>query len=343
MGNSAPRAFPPRNTLIHHFPPRHYDNVSVSGLSREILPPLEDIWKQVITSYIIMRLGVLSRRRKGRSLVPPDAYMRLAAASFLFGRFPQQVFEEALNKNPKEPRLLMIMGISAFLQNDPKVREKGEKKILKAFEISKEQNQLRLDTALIFHNLAGHYYLTKDYPQAVNLYTRATKMRPNYPQAWYLLALAQRLSKNFDQAYLAIRKALELDSTKFEIWLEYFNIGASYHINSRFDRALNIYKECETVMPKNPELHLNKGSLYYVLGQYEEAVMSFKQAADLSPKNMEAKLGLAQSYKRSKRIIEAIEAYRQVLFLYPKSTEAQLDLDSLLLQNKSMDLKESSK
>ena len=65
-------------------------------------------------------------------VLPEDAYFKLATSSFVIGKSNELMLEKALEEDPASPLLNMLLGVSAFLHEDPQVRQAGERRAQEA-------------------------------------------------------------------------------------------------------------------------------------------------------------------------------------------------------------------
>ena len=259
-------------------------------------------------------------------LVPSDIYFRLSTAGFSSGKSYEHILEEALVRDPPSPLIHMLLGVSAFLQKDPEVRRQGEERIRKAFEIAGDTEWLRWNTALAYQNLATYYHQSKRYQEAVNLYARALKMRPNYPAALFNLGNALYAQGKIPEAIQTMQQAVQINPTNLRFLR---HLSTMFTEQNRFEEAVEVYRRALRIDPDNADLHLKSGILYTSEGRYVESALSFERAVALSPERVETHLKLAQAYEKSGRIEEAVREYRRALSLNPDNPEARHNLNTL--------------
>ena len=89
---------------------------------------------------------------------------------------------------------------------------------------------------------------------------------------------------------------------------------------SRYDVALDAYRNLLTRNPGSAELRLQMGSVYRLKGDLPEAIASFETAARLAPGNQNAWTSLAQAQTLSGRRKDAVASYRRALQIKPDPT-----------------------
>ena len=77
---------------------------------------------------------------------------------FDLGQPKRHILEHGLARHPNSSQLNMLLGASAFLLDDLELQQKEEARIRRAFEITENERQLRLDAALVYRNIGGYYH-----------------------------------------------------------------------------------------------------------------------------------------------------------------------------------------
>jgi len=130
---------------------------------------------------------------------------------------------------------------------------------------------------------------------AAELLEAAVVLDPDYAQAWALLALAHgdlywfledRTPARLEKMKLAVDRAFEINPKLPEAVLA----KAAYYYRGFYDyaRALELLRQAEQLIPKDPFVHFNLGLTLRRLGEYNKAVESFLNAAGLDPAYSEA-------------------------------------------------------
>ncbi len=181
----------------------------------------------------------------------------------------------------------------------------------------------------------------KRFEQAIPLYQRAIRLKPQGAFLHNNLCLAYGMSGGTELAVQACRRAIELDPELAEAhnnlgWIQYqrmlyaeaissckeairinpdfaqayFNLGNGYSALKRFEEAGNAYKQAIRLEFGFAEAHLNLGASLNQLGLFEEAVESYKRAVRLKPLLPETHLNLGMTYLRMGDKGSAIEEFK---------------------------------
>jgi len=102
---------------------------------------------------------------------------------------------------------------------------------------------------------------------------------------------------------------------------------------SKFDVAVNQYRELLMRHPTSAGLQLQLGSAYRRQGDLAGAIASFEAAVKLEPRNLSACALLAATLEESGRKADAIAAYRRVLQIDPENGVAMNNLAFLIADN----------
>jgi len=296
-------------------------------------------------------------------VVPADAYTRLVVRALGYGESYRHILERALAEDPLSPRLRMLLGVSALLERGAENRKDSEDRITKAYETAEDKAQFRYDTALAYQNLGFYYSGEECFDIAQQLYARALHWRPDYPvalsnlgnllygrgrlseaaqtyellveadsskaPAWSLLATLRRQTGRLDGAHSAILRAIRIDPSREDYWIEYGSIGALYHTGGQTDVACAIYEEVLEAVPNLATTHLNLGILLHDQGHYARAAACFERVIQLSPRRWEGHQALAETYEMLDRAEEALREYRRSLSINPDNAEGRRKMEAL--------------
>ena len=251
-------------------------------------------------------------------VLPFDIYLRLTHCALAAGESVEGILEHAATKDPTSPELNMLLGVSAFLRNDPHIQAAGENRIQTAIQTSENDKRLRLNTAVAFNNLAA-FYLYGDTQTAINLCYRALAYSSNYSPA--MINLASALYERGET-----EKSIEIFETASKIepsnWKVRMGLAQAYQRMGWTDKALQAYRQTVSLDPSIMEAHFNLGVHHLQRGKSEEAVEAFRQTLRLSPDFSRARHNLAIALTQSGRFQEAIQAYEAYLEFEPENWKA---------------------
>lgn len=143
----------------------------------------------------------------------------------------------------------------------------------------------------------------KKVDEAVQRFKDAIKVNNKIPLAWTNLAAACEAQKNWSGAVFAWRRALALDSKKYE-WRAY--MAADFLQMQRYADAAAVYKEMGTLWPTAAEPYLELGKVYEVRAE-----------------------GEADAAKKIDWLVQARNAYEEALRREPQSGDARAAVERL--------------
>ncbi|KAF9407552.1 hypothetical protein BGZ94_002648 [Podila epigama] len=127
------------------------------------------------------------------------------------------VCQQLLEKNPKDPKLLCIMG---DLDDDPE-------KFKEAWEVSGHH------FARAQRSLGAYYFKREQFEEAKTAYQLALKINPLFENSWYILGCAGMQLEDFDTAIEAFTRVVSIDINNGEAWN---NLAAIHmHRNDNLD------------------------------------------------------------------------------------------------------------
>lgn len=125
-------------------------------------------------------------------------------------------------------------------------------------------------------------------------------------------------------------------------------LGVIYHVEGRFNNAIESFEEALKINPHYTEATLNLAVLYNDLGEYKKAkdlysrIQKRKSSSDMDPilrgkiANMHAQLG--DTYREVGKYPEAIEEYKKALKLCPTFVDIKTKLGISYRENNQKEL-----
>ena len=161
---------------------------------------------------------------------------------------------------------------------------------------------------------------TKDWQGLLDLCQRWTKNEPEKAEVWNNLGVTYARLSRYDDAIESYRQALRINPELAGAWN---NLGVAYAKLKRYDDAIEAYRQAIRI---DPELAggwytltwNNLGDAYDELKRYKDAVDAYRQAVRIDPEYADAWHGLGNAYSNLERYNDAIEAYRQAILVNPK-------------------------
>jgi tetratricopeptide (TPR) repeat protein len=121
---------------------------------------------------------------------------------------------------------------------------------------------------------------TKDYDEAVLLFTSLTHQDPKSYAAWNMLGVALQQTGKIDLARAAYTRATKLNPKFAEA---FNNIGTTWYEEQKYSRALRAYQKSIAVDPNLASAYSNMGCAYFNEKKYPQALAAFNQALTLDP------------------------------------------------------------
>ena len=185
-----------------------------------------------------------------------------------------------------------------------------------------------------YSNLAVILKNAGKYEEAISLYKRALKIKPDYADAYNNLGNLQRKLGQLDEAITSCEQALKIKPDYAEA---HHNLGNAQLDLNQLDAAVSSYNRALKIKPDFAEAHNNLGNAQMNLNRLEAAIESYEQALQIKPDFAEAHNNLGVPLKRLGRLSAAIESYGRALQIKPDYAEAHNNLG-----NAQMDLGQMS-
>jgi tetratricopeptide (TPR) repeat protein len=165
---------------------------------------------------------------------------------------------------------------------------------------------------------------------AIDLISRAIRVRPDSALFHSRLAEFLRASRRYDECIAAFRRAIELAPNDADI---HNNFGAALGDMRRFDAAIAELRRAIELRPDYAEARSNLGAALIARGNLDEAVEMIQSALKINPNMAGAynNLGNALCYRGD--VEKALEAFNKVVSYWPNDPKihANLALAYLLL------------
>ena len=106
----------------------------------------------------------------------------------------------------------------------------------------------------------------------------------------------------------------------------YFNAALGYHLNQKFEKAVEAYAQANELQAAHPKVWCNLGVLYFQMEAYAQAEEALRQAVQAHPGYARAWDNLAASMGAQGKLDEAVDACRRAVLLKPDYPEAYFKL-----------------
>ncbi|KOP24571.1 protein kinase [Hapalosiphon sp. MRB220] len=180
-------------------------------------------------------------------------------------------------------------------------------------------NSINSVNATELYKKANTLYELQRYQDALSVYEKAVKIRPEYAEAWNGQASALSKLKEYKAALTAYDKAIQIEPDYLEAW-----IGRGFVLKDlrRYQEAIASFDKALQLENNSPLVWNAKGEALNSLKRYDEAISAYEQAINLQKDDYQAWYNKAQTLQNLKRYEEAIKAYDKTLEIKPSYTEA---------------------
>ena len=152
------------------------------------------------------------------------------------------------------------------------------------------------------------------FDEAIMLYQKTTKIKPDYDMAYYNLGNIFREKGNSNDAENCYQKVLQINPT--HEWA-HFNLGIINKENGQLNKAIDHYHKTLHLNPNIEEAHLNLGIIFQEKGQLDKAIACHYNALQLNPYYAEAYLNLGKAFEDIDLIDEALTCYQKATKIKP--------------------------
>jgi tetratricopeptide (TPR) repeat protein len=162
-----------------------------------------------------------------------------------------------------------------------------------------------------------------DYIEAEKLFIQVLVIDSENLQSNKQLALLYLLTNRDRKAEVIYKKLADKEVKDPSI---YTNWGLSLYNQSKYDEAINAYKQAIILDPHRAARYINLGQVFFITRRFDQALENFKRATDLEPRNLEYLLMLADTYKEIEEYKKALSSYYKLLELDPYNEEIQNEI-----------------
>lgn len=139
-----------------------------------------------------------------------------------------------------------------------------------------------------------HTYISKNYPEAIQLLERAVNLSEDFKEAHYYLALSYYHYGNLDAAINHWEEAIRLDP---------FDNNARIYLNKANE---------EKKYGREVVWLFNQGYKHYIFGEYDEALNIFKSAIHMNPEFEKVRMYLMRTYYHLNQMDKYLEERRKI-------------------------------
>lgn len=148
------------------------------------------------------------------------------------------------------------------------------------------------DRGDVHEALATAAFILKNYPTAIEHFTRASQLRPMDAKPLVNLGAVYNRQEEFQKAADILKKALTRDGKSVEA---YYNLGIAYRGLNQLPMAVNAYKEALKLNPRMLDALQNLGNVLLEMNNPKNAIEQYKKALEINPEFERAQRGLARA------------------------------------------------
>lgn len=151
----------------------------------------------------------------------------------------------------------------------------------------------------------------RNYPAAEQAFVRLNEMYPDDDAVYYYLGLSEALQGNYSSAEVHLKKAVSLDESNF--WYRY-RLALLYMVTERPELTEYMYEEMIEDFPKKSDLYYDMVDLYINRQKYNEALGVLKQIETVFGKNEATALtgfNLLRQMGRERDAYESLEKFNE--------------------------------
>ncbi len=172
----------------------------------------------------------------------------------------------------------------------------------------------------------GEYFLSQNkYPEAINSYTEAIRIKSNYSEAYYGRAVSYEQQGNYKSALGDYKNALNITPQMIQAQK---GLGDSYFALQDYTNASVAYENClqtinstktNTDAVLTAEVYNGAGKSYLGLNNYDKAISDFKNALKKNGSYAEAYYNIGFAYFKTNEMAEAITNISKAISLDNKN------------------------
>ncbi|XP_055837084.1 Bardet-Biedl syndrome 4 protein homolog [Episyrphus balteatus] len=217
----------------------------------------------------------------------------------------------------------------------------GRNRSLPSLEVVKPTPRSIMSTSSNIDWLLHIYYARKDFTTCKAMIERELPEHLNPEYLFFVKGLIARDEGNHLDALRNLQKAIDLNSKNIESYKE---IGKTLFQMGRFNQALGVFREAETLSPRQDhEIFHYIGELLYrkatnnkqlntSSSEDENEAKIYFQRAVQNGKKLESYQRLAEIYRKEKDYSKAIEILEMSLLISPENTEILTEIGVLYLK-----------
>jgi serine/threonine protein kinase len=238
--------------------------------------------------------------------------------------------------------IAIALGVTQLnnLQAADRLSKEGEtlaqlKKYPEALESYQKALKIKPDSVAAWVGKANILTQLQKYKEALSGYEQAIKIQPEAVAAWQGRGYVLLILKQNDRALDSFNQALQIDGNVASSWR---GKGKVFTQTKKYAEALSAYDEATKLDAKALEVWYERGWILHNLRRYDDAIASYDKALSLQDSLAPAWYGKANSFAILGKDGEAIAAYQKAVDYQPNYYQAWFGLGNILLKQQQCSL-----
>lgn len=230
----------------------------------------------------------------------------------------QAICEAVLKYQPEHLRALELMGVIAFISNQPEIAKQFFSKLY-----AQDPNNAHFLTSL-----GAAYSQTGDLQKALELFQKSLKLDSKNAETYYNIGTVLQTIGNYDDAEKYYLRALDL-APNFDA--TYNNLATICLEHGEIDKALQYLELALQFTPEDPRVYNNLAQAHLAKTNYSQAFFYVQQAIKLNPKFADAYCSYGMIYDYMGQSNLALEKFRESIALEPDKPNFHVNMALTLL------------
>ncbi len=206
-----------------------------------------------------------------------------------------------------------------------------------AVKLYKKVIKMKPDFVKPYNKLGLTYIALKQVDHAIFYYKKAIHIDPNCAEAYYNLGVASEIKykDNTKKAEEAYEKAIKLNNDDYSFVRASLNLARIYRKQKKFDDAILLLREAVKKEPAFAPLYNETGLTYFDSNLYDFAINNFKKAIDVEEqkKYPEAATNLGVVYLKQGKLAKAIAQFEEAIKMDDKFPGSHYNYGNALVIN----------
>jgi tetratricopeptide (TPR) repeat protein len=276
--------------------------------------PLKVVMVGICILVIVLSYFVVSNYTQKRNKATARKLEAIAAGYLVSGNYTEALryYKKAITQYP----------FNAATYSEIGTCYEKLKQYPKAIEAYKQAIKTEADYTVAIGALGGIYYLEGRYDDALGMYEKIIKIRPDAQTYRNIGNLLDDMGRR-EEAVDAFKNAIKANPKDA---LAYNDLGSVYFKLNLVDDAIKAFEKAKEIDPNCAFAYNNLGSFYFNSGRYEKALELFEKAIKLNPKFYLAYINLGLVHNKLRNYSEAVNAYKRAIELNPNNALVFNDL-----------------